>query len=150
MGYRIGLLFVGFVSLSRNRSISESILNGALTSELIFEWLGLYVITMSCSIVSSLNKNSLHRDEIVTVRVYAPLKSACWRNHLSRTILRQLLFSIDVSTRNWMISVGLVWISLANIRTRDCTIEGMRDLKILWTTHINSDVSIRGCTLWIT
>ena len=62
-------MFVGLVSLSKNLSMRESILKGALTSELMFEWLGLYVMTISCSMVCSLSKKSLHREEIVTVRV---------------------------------------------------------------------------------
>ena len=62
-------MFVGLVSLSKNLSMRESILKGALTSELIFEWLGLYVMTISCSRVYSLNKKSLHSADIVTVRV---------------------------------------------------------------------------------
>ena len=47
----------------------DSILNGALTSELILEWLGLYVMTISYSIVLSRSKKSLQRLEMVTVRV---------------------------------------------------------------------------------
>ena len=49
--------------------MSESILNGALTSELMFEWLGLYVMTINYSIVLSRSRKSLHRLEMVTVRV---------------------------------------------------------------------------------
>ena len=49
--------------------MSESILNGALTSELMLEWLGLYVMTISCSIVLSRSRKSLQRLETVTVRV---------------------------------------------------------------------------------
>ena len=65
----MGLSLVGFVSFSRNLSIRESILNGALTSELTFEWLGLYPITMRVSIVGSLIINILQRADMVTVRV---------------------------------------------------------------------------------
>ena len=88
--------------------MSDSILKGAFTSELTLEWLGLYVITINCSIVCSRMRKSLQREDMVTVRVYVPLKSACCKNHLSRTIFKHILFSIEVVTKNSMISAGLV------------------------------------------
>ena len=45
------------------------ILKGTLTSELIFEWLGLYPITIKDSILESLLRNNLRSAVKVTVLV---------------------------------------------------------------------------------
>ena len=60
-----------------NLSRVLKILKGALTSELMLEWLGLYPITINDSILESRIMNNLCKAWSVTVRVYCPLKRGC-------------------------------------------------------------------------
>ena len=105
-------------------------------------------MTISDSILESLIINSFRRAVKVTILVYWPLKRGYYRSHLSNTTLRLILLSTEVSDKSSTISLGLVWISRANTRINDCSVDGILVLYIFCTTENRMSVSISGWILW--